>query len=69
MLLLWNNRLEHAFPCSYLNLGGEKEVIRVAAVIFQAFVIFITEVGYKSSLPVAIFANCASLRSKRFCAF
>lgn len=33
----------------------------MAAVIFQAFVIFITEVSYKSSLPVAIFANCANL--------
>ena len=63
MLLLRNNQLEHACPCSYLNLGGEKEVIRVAAVILQAFVIFITEVGYKSSLPVAIFANCANCLS------
>ena len=47
MLLLWNDQLEQTCPCSYLNLGGGEEVIRVAPVIFQAFVIFITAVAYK----------------------
>ena len=42
MLLLRNDLLEQTCPCSYLNLGGGEEVIGVAPVIFQAFVIFIS---------------------------